>query len=147
MALDLPRDVPRSPFAELGGYAWLPRLVDKARAGFAGTKGEYSAYPCGGDRRFLAHFALDAEALGELIKGGASDEAITAWVAANAKGDQGAYRDELAKPYANPLLRLAVWVFRKKTERETRGKRPDVRWGDLKTFAMVIAAEEGHPIP
>ena len=39
--MDLTRDVPRSPYASLGGIVFLPRAIDKARADAAGTLGEY----------------------------------------------------------------------------------------------------------
>lgn len=48
MALDLRTDIPRNPFDQIDGYAWLPRLIDKTRAYFAGTKGSYTRYPSPG---------------------------------------------------------------------------------------------------
>jgi len=38
---DLTKHPPRSPRVQLGGFAHLPRLLDKARAVAAGTNGEY----------------------------------------------------------------------------------------------------------
>src|SRR5258706_492567 len=38
---DLTRHPPRSPRSRLGGYAHLPRLIDKARAEAAGLNGDF----------------------------------------------------------------------------------------------------------
>lgn len=72
MAPDLTKQVPRSPFDELEGFAWLPRMIDKARATFAGTNGDYTPFPCPGDKQFLRYFGIDAGELGRLIVPGAS---------------------------------------------------------------------------
>ena len=39
--MDLTRDLPRSPYASLGGIVFLPRAIDKARAEAADALGEY----------------------------------------------------------------------------------------------------------
>jgi hypothetical protein len=49
---DLAVEEPRPMDEELGGYAWLPRIIDKARAFDAGTLGSY-VHPCPVDRRAL----------------------------------------------------------------------------------------------
>lgn len=49
-AKDLTKECPRSPYAEMGGFPWLPRLIDKVRAKHAGTIGAYIPYPCGSER-------------------------------------------------------------------------------------------------
>ncbi|MGA2010039.1 MAG: DUF5069 domain-containing protein [Solirubrobacteraceae bacterium] len=40
-APDLLTATPRPMDAELEGYAWLPRMLDRARATLAGTAGSY----------------------------------------------------------------------------------------------------------
>jgi hypothetical protein len=66
----------------LGGYAILPRMLDKGRATLAGKNGEYH-YACPLDQRFLEFTGIDAEALKkELSK---SDTEILEWINANAK--------------------------------------------------------------
>ena len=83
-APDLTQRPPRSPRVRLGGYALLPRLLDKGRATLAGKNGEYH-YNCPLDQRILGFLGLDAEALSaELAKGGGDGE-ILAWIAANGK--------------------------------------------------------------
>lgn len=39
--------------AELGGFAWLPRIIEKARAKLRGEMPADLMYGCAGDRRFL----------------------------------------------------------------------------------------------
>jgi hypothetical protein len=149
MALDLTHDVPRSPFDELNGFPWLPRMLDKARAHFAGTRGEYAAYPCPGDKNFLGFFGLDAGALGALVRDGESDEAIAAWVALHTTrpGDGPAFRQRLLTPSPNPLINVAVWLFKWKVARELKAKGRPADMTGIDTFAKLIALEEGHPIP
>jgi mannose-6-phosphate isomerase-like protein (cupin superfamily) len=43
--------------ATLDGYAWLPRMIDKARAARAGTLGD-AVHPCPVDRRCLTHLGV-----------------------------------------------------------------------------------------
>lgn len=57
----------------LAGYAWLPRMIDKARASRAGTLGQYFRYPCPIDQEALAGLGLDSEQFAELV-----DRATTA---------------------------------------------------------------------
>ena len=49
---DLALEEPRPMDEELAGYAWLPRMIDKARAFDAGTLGNY-VHPCPVDQRAL----------------------------------------------------------------------------------------------
>jgi hypothetical protein len=146
-APDLTTTVPRSPFDELGGYAWLPRLVDKARAHYAGTRGEYSAYPCPGDKGFLGFFKLDANALGEKIKSGADDGEIANYVCSNAKGDQVVFRNSLRNPSKNPILMLALYVMRNNLRKRLGATRPDIDWSQVNSISKVLAVEEGYPLP
>ena len=79
---DLTQHPPRSPRAKLGGYAHLPRLLDKARAFAAGKPGGYH-YNCSLDQLFFGFTDLDPEALLAEIKTGKSDTQMLAWVAAH----------------------------------------------------------------
>lgn len=54
--------------ATLGGYAWLPRMIDKARASRAGTLGAYYRYPCPIDRTCLELLGLDAEVFADIAQ-------------------------------------------------------------------------------
>ena len=79
---DLTKFPPRSARVRLGGYAILPRCLDKGRATLAGKNGEYH-YACPLDQGFLEFVGIDPEALKkELSK---SDTEILEWINANAK--------------------------------------------------------------
>lgn len=79
---DLTKFPPRSPRVRLGGYALLPRMLDKGRATLAGKNGEYH-YNCPLDQRFLEFTGIDAEAMKSVLP--KSDTEVLAWVKANAK--------------------------------------------------------------
>jgi hypothetical protein len=68
----------------LGGYAILPRMLDKGRATIAGKNGEYH-YNCPTDQRFLSFLGIDAEALQKELATGKGDGEILEWVQKNAK--------------------------------------------------------------
>jgi Domain of unknown function (DUF5069) len=63
--------------ATLDGYAWLPRMIDKARAARAGTIGDF-IYPCPIDRACLTGLRLDAATFADVASGLARDDAILA---------------------------------------------------------------------
>jgi hypothetical protein len=81
---DLTKGPPRSPRVRLGGYAILPRLMDKGRATIAGKQGEY-IYACPLDERFLDFTGISAEALKKELAAGKGDWEILEWVQKNAK--------------------------------------------------------------
>jgi Domain of unknown function (DUF5069) len=83
-APDLTQHPPRSPRVKLGGYAHLPRLLDKARASIAGKNGEFH-YNCPLDRHFFDFTGIDHEALLAELKNGRSDSEMLAWVRAHTK--------------------------------------------------------------
>jgi len=79
---DLTKFPPRSPRVRLGGYAILPRCLDKGRATIAGKNGDYH-YACPLDHQFLDFVGIDPEALKkELDK---SDTEVLEWIHKNAK--------------------------------------------------------------
>jgi hypothetical protein len=83
-APDLTKQPPRSPRARLGGYAILPRMLDKGRATIAGRQGEYK-YACALDQRFLEFAGIDAMALKKELAKDKSDGEILAWITARSK--------------------------------------------------------------
>jgi hypothetical protein len=83
-APDLTKRPPRSPRVRLGGYALLPRLIDKGRATLAGTYGEYK-YNCPLDQRFFEFVGVDAEAFKQQLAAGTGDKELLDWIRANAK--------------------------------------------------------------
>jgi hypothetical protein len=83
-APDLTQRPPRSPRVRLGGYAILPRMLDKGRATIAGKNGEYH-YNCPMDKRFLEFAGIDPEALKKQLASGKGDGEILAWIEKQAK--------------------------------------------------------------
>ena len=59
-AKDLTVEAPRGLDAELEGYAWLPRMLDKARATLAGTAGSYP-FGCPVDHTCMARLGIAPE--------------------------------------------------------------------------------------
>ena len=87
-APDLTQRPPRSPRVRLGGYAILPRMLDKGRATIAGKQGEY-IYACPLDQRFLEFVGISADALKKQLAAGKGDGEILEWLAENAKHKRG----------------------------------------------------------
>ena len=83
-APDLTQRPPRSPRSRLGGYALLPRMLDKGRATIAGTNGEFN-YACPLDQHILNFLGLDPDALRDQLAAGKGDGEIIDWINANAK--------------------------------------------------------------
>jgi hypothetical protein len=67
----------------LGGYAILPRLLDKCRAHLAGTPGEYH-FCCPLDQEFFDFTGIDPELLKAEVARGTGDAGLLAWVNAKA---------------------------------------------------------------
>jgi len=83
-APDLTQRPPRSPRCRLGGYAGLPRMLDKGRATIAGLNGEYH-YDCPLDQRILSFLGISAQALKAQLAAGKGDGEILEWINAHAK--------------------------------------------------------------
>jgi len=83
-APDLTQRPPRSPRVRLGGYAGLPRMLDKGRAAIVGKNGEYH-FDCPLDQRVLSFLGIEVEALKSQLAAGKGDGEILAWINANAK--------------------------------------------------------------
>ena len=81
--MNLTQSPPRSLRILLGGYALLPRLLDKCRAEIAGTSGEYH-YNCPLDQHFFKFTGVDAEALKVEVAKGLGDGELLEWINANA---------------------------------------------------------------
>ena len=81
---DLTKQPPRSPRVRLGGYAILPRCLDKGRATIVGKNGEYH-FNCPLDQRWLGFVGIDPEALKKELAAGKGDGEILEWIDQNAK--------------------------------------------------------------
>ena len=77
-APDFSKAPPRSGRDMLGGYAWLARLADKARAEAAGTQADYIAY-CPLSQGFLRAAGVSDDDFKGLIRDGASDEDLVTY--------------------------------------------------------------------
>lgn len=83
-APDLTQRPPRSMRTRLGGYAILPRMLDKGRATIVGKNGEYH-YNCPLDQHFINFTGIDPIALKAELATGKGDGEILAWIEANSK--------------------------------------------------------------
>jgi hypothetical protein len=97
-APDLTKRPPRSGRCRLGGYAVLPRMLDKCRATIAGTNGEYH-FDCPLDQHILNFLGLNADKLKEEVATGKGDGEILEWINANAKNKHGAWEVEQWSDY------------------------------------------------
>ncbi len=61
----------------LEGYAWLPRLIDKARASRVGTLGDL-IHPCPVDMKCLGLLGIDAKTFGDIAAEHGDGHAILA---------------------------------------------------------------------
>ena len=138
-APDLTTRPPRSPRAQLGGYALLPRMLDKGRATLAGTNGEYH-YDCPIDQHILKYLGLDAEALKAQLATGAGDGEILEWINAHAKHARSPWEIEQWSAYqqrrgpdsdAETLAMFAEYIGRYTTTRE-----------DIKSWADVLDLDD-----
>jgi hypothetical protein len=83
-APDLTQHPPRSARIRLGGYAILPRMLDKGRATINGKNGEYH-FNCPLDQRFLGFAGIDAASIKKQLAAGKGDGEILQWIEKNAK--------------------------------------------------------------
>jgi quercetin dioxygenase-like cupin family protein len=77
VAKDLSIELPRGPRDELEGYAWLPRMLDKARASIAGTAGDFE-FGCPVDHTCLARLGISPDLLLQLAARHGDDGAVLA---------------------------------------------------------------------
>ena len=74
------RVYPHSPYAQLGGYVHLPRLIDKARLHRRGLLVGYNYKTSGFDRHLLAFLGVDGDVFEAKANELSSDEQIWAWL-------------------------------------------------------------------
>ncbi len=131
--MDLTQRPPRSPRVRLGGYAILPRLLDKGRATIAGKNGEY-IYACPMDMRFLEFVGVRPEALKKQMAAGKGDGDILDWIRRHGKHKRtdaeiaawSAYQDQRGP------LDVDSREFLQETHAKLAPKREDIAtWFDL----------------
>lgn len=148
--MDFTQRPPRSPFDELEGFPWLPRLLDKARATVAGTLGDYYAFPTPGDRRFLWYFGIRAQEIERMVRQGAEDAAIAAYVKRTTRRSPAAleaFRRDMYRPTRHPILGLLFAMLVRRVKARILAERPDADVRAVDTLAKALAFEEGHPVP
>ena len=96
---DLTQRPPRSPRIRLGGFAILPRMLDKGRAAIAEKIGEYK-FNCPLDQRFTSFAGIDGEALKNQLAEGKGDGDILKWVV----------ETSTTKPTEQEILAWSTWV-------------------------------------
>jgi hypothetical protein len=74
-ATDLAAQTARALDAELEGHAWLPRMLDKARATLAGTAGSHP-FGCPVDHTCMARLGIAPELVLDLAARHADDHAV-----------------------------------------------------------------------
>jgi hypothetical protein len=79
----MPKLHPRSPYAKLGGYVHLARLIDKAKLHRRGLLNGYNYKTIGFDKHLLAFLKLDGDEFEEAVNRLEQDEQILKWVHAN----------------------------------------------------------------
>jgi len=82
-ALDLTQRPPRSMRTRLGGYAILPRLLDKCRAVLVGKNGEFK-FDCPLDQHFFRFTGIKADALKAEVAKDLGDGELLDWIQAHA---------------------------------------------------------------
>jgi quercetin dioxygenase-like cupin family protein len=76
-APNLALDEPRPLDCDLEGYAWIPRMLDKARATLADTAGDYQ-FGCPVDHTCMARLGVSPDLVLELAAAHADDHAVLA---------------------------------------------------------------------
>ena len=130
---DLTQRPPRSPRTRLGGYALLPRMLDKGRAEIAGKNGEFH-YACPLDQHILGFLGLDADALKAELATGKGDGEILEWINAHATKKREAW--EIAQWSAHREQAVPADVetreFFNNYQKQAGEKREDIAtWPDL----------------
>ena len=74
------KQLPRSPYAKLGGYVHLPRLIDKAKLHRKGLLDGYNYKTTGFDKHLLAFLKVNADAFEEAANRLDDDQAILEWL-------------------------------------------------------------------
>lgn len=134
LAPDLTRRAPRSMRVRLGGYAILPRVLDKCRAAIGGTLGEYK-YNCPLDQNFFSFVGIDADALkAEVAKGGGDGE-VLAWIESHATHPRSAWEIQQWSAFHDqrgPSSDPDTLGYFADSVRKLTGNREDIRtWADL----------------
>jgi hypothetical protein len=117
----------------LGGFALLPRMLDKGRATIVGKNGEYN-YACPLDQRFLNFVGISGDALKKQLAAGKADGEILEWVRKNAKYKRTDEEIALWSEYAErraPADAESREYFNKLHEQAAPKREDIITWFDL----------------
>lgn len=133
-APDLTQRPPRSMRVRLGGYALLPRMLDKGRATLVGKNGEFH-YNCPLDQHVIKFAGFDAKKLLTELKKGKGDGEILEWINANAKQPRTPWEIQQWSDYHDrrgPDSDAETFEFFGKLASKLSKTREDIRtWADL----------------
>lgn len=130
---DLTKRPPRSPRCRLGGFAILPRIIDKGRAVAAGTNGGYN-YACPLDMEFFEFAAVDPKDFKQQIDAGLGDGDLLAWIGNNAGTKRRPHEIALWSRFMEDRVPSDTESreFFHGAHKSTAGSRPDIgTWFDL----------------
>ena len=138
-APDLTQHAPRSVRTQLGGYAVLPRLLDKCRASLAGTVGDYHT-DCPLDQEFTNFVGIDYDALRTQVATDKSDGELLAWIQEHADHQRTPWEISQWSEYQNirspqPHTELAAY-FLEVLESHNKSR------GDITSFADLLDLDD-----
>ncbi len=137
-APNLTQRPPRSPRVRLGGYAMLPRVLDKARALLVGQQGDYK-YGNPMDQHFFQFTGIAQDALLEQVKTGAGDWELLQWVNANATTKRAAHE---IRAWSNYLETMPVGDAEDLEWFAAQAKRLNPARTDLQTVMDYLDADD-----
>lgn len=132
-APDLTKQPPRSARVRLGGFALLPRMLDKCRATIAGTNGGYH-FACPLDQRILEFIGVEAEALKAEVAKGLGDGEILQWINQNGKVRRHRYEIAAWTAYeeSRPATDVEARGYFQELQQEAGPQRNDIgTWAEL----------------
>ena len=141
--MDLTRDVPRSPYASLGGIVFLPRAIDKARADAADALGEYMSRR-GFSVDLFEFLGVDVDGFHAAVAANATDADVLAWVEANMakrSPDEIASWNAMMMTRTPPTPEMEAW-YREFLEDIGQGHRTD-----LTRHFDRLDLDEGRDVP
>ncbi|NBQ55912.1 MAG: DUF5069 domain-containing protein [Verrucomicrobia bacterium] len=137
-ASDLTRHPPRSPRVRLGGYAILPRILDKCRATLVKKNGEYS-FNCPLDQYFLKFAGINPTALRSQLARGLGDGEILAWIQKNQKHHRSGQEIEAWSDFMN---RRAPTSIDQRERMNTYQKTANADRDDITTWFDVLDLDD-----
>ncbi len=141
--MDLTRDLPRSPYASLGGIVFLPRAIDKARADAADALGEYMSRR-GFSVDLFEFLGVDVDGFHTAVAANATDADVLAWVEANMakrSPDEIASWNAMMMTRTPPTPEMEAW-YREFLEDIGQGHRTDL----TRQFDR-LDLDEGRDVP